>query len=120
MSKKQQAKIRAYNKAKAEVEQELKASGKWACIFTGIPIPDHYTWKDVPFHHLKGRDGELISDKKFIRPYMDEHAHTGDYGIHNKPIEVLKSQWWWRVYMSNLKEIDLDLWHYWKIREESS
>lgn len=118
VSKPQQAKIRAYKKAKAEVEKELKASGKWVCLFTGRPIPDYLTWKDVRFHHAKGRDGDLMTDKKFICPYLDEHAHTGDCGYHSQPMSKLKHLFWWNGFMSRLKEIDEDLWYAHKLKEE--
>ncbi|ANS04890.1 hypothetical protein [uncultured Mediterranean phage] len=116
-SKKQQAKKRAYKKAKAEVEKELKAQNKWVCIFTGRPIPDYITWKDIRWHHVLGRDGDLMTDKKFIRPYLDENAHTGDYGFHSKGVSELKSQYWWEGFMSRVKEIDYDLWYSLKLKE---
>ena len=107
---KQQAKLRVYNRVKAELEQELKEQGKWVCFFSGILIPENLTWKDVAWHHLKGRDGELISDKKFIRPVANEY-HTGDEGYHNKPISTLKDTWWWEGFLARLKEADYDLWY---------
>jgi hypothetical protein len=110
ISEKRKVEIRAYNRAKQEKEKELKEAGKWVCVFSGLPIPDHVTWKDVSFHHLKGRDGELICDKRFIFPCIDKY-HTGDEGYHNKPISFLKNLWWWGGYMNRLKDIDVDL-HY--------
>lgn len=108
VSNKRQVEIRAYNRAKKEKEQELKSSGQWVCVFSGLPIPDHTTWKEVSWHHLKGRDGDLICDKKFIFPCIDKY-HTGDEGWHNKPLSFLKELWWFYGFMSRLKKIDNDL-----------
>ena len=111
---KQQAKLRAYKKTKKLVEKELKESDKWVCIFTGQPIPDHIDFSGVCWHHLKGRTGDLIADKKFLRPYIDEKYHTGGEGYHNKPFSELKTLWWWNGFLSRVKEIDRDLWYYLK------
>ena len=108
VSSKQAAKLRAYKRAKKEIEQELKESGKWVCIFTGQPIPDYVTWDQIGWHHLKGRDGELICDKKFIRPYMSNH--TGENSYNDTPRSELRQQWWWDGFLNRIKEIDYDLW----------
>lgn len=110
VSKKRAAELRHYNRVKAELEQELKSCDKWCCVFSNIPIPDHYTWKEVSWHHLNSRDGDMLTDKKFIRPCADIF-HTGDEGYHNHDITWLKQRSWWRVYLNNLKEIDTDLWY---------
>lgn len=117
-STKQQAKLRAYKKAKIERAEELKKEGKWVCIFTGEPLPDYLTGDKVSVHHLKGRDGELIIDKKFFGFYLNENYHTGEEGIHNKPYSELKETWWWSGYMERLKEIDYDLWYHEKLKHE--
>lgn len=116
MNKKRQAKLRHYDKVKAELEQELKANGEWVCFFSGIPIPDHLTWKEVAWHHASGRDGDLLTDKKFLRPVANRY-HTGDEGYHNHavtnkdhPEKSLKNKWWWNGYMDRLKKMDYDLW----------
>lgn len=117
VGKKRAAELRHYDRTKAELEQELKLCDEWCCVFSSSPIPDHYTWKEVSWHHLKGRDGDLLVDKKFLRPCANLF-HTGDEGYHNKPISYLKNLWWWHVYMSNLRAIDEDLWYSIKLKEE--
>ena len=104
MSKKHNAKLREYRRVKAELEKELKDNGEWKCFFSDTPIPDYYTWKDVSWHHLKGRDGDLIVDKRYIRPVADKY-HTGDEGFHNHPKSWLESRWWWQIYINNLSNI---------------
>jgi len=113
-SKKHQAKLRHYNKVKAELEQELKDKGEWRCFFSDTPIPDHLTWKGIAWHHGKGRDGDLLTDRKFIRPVANEYHAM----YHDKPTSFLKGQWWWGGFMKRLKELDEDLWYNHKLREE--
>jgi len=117
ISSKRQAQIRVYNRVKSELEKELKERGEWKCFFSGTPIPEEYTWKEVAWHHLKGRDGDLMTDKKFIRPVANLY-HTGDQGYHTHPITDendinggLKNLWWWNGFMERLKALDYDLWY---------
>ena len=107
-SKKQQAKDRAYKKAKIERAEELKAEGKWVCIFTGHPIPDYLTGDKVECHHLKSRTGELLCDKKFFGFYLDRTFHNA---YHDKSFSELKAEWWWKGFLSRVKDIDKDLWY---------
>lgn len=116
VSSKRAKALRVYNKIKAELEIELKEKGEWKCFFSGIPIPDYFNWKDVPFHHLKSRDGDLLTDKKFIVPVNNQY-HTGDEGYHNKPFSHLQTLWWWDGFMKRLKKVDYDLWYNHKLRE---
>lgn len=107
---KRQAQLRQYDKVKAELEQELKDRGEWVCFFSGIPIPDHLTWKEVAWHHVQGRDNDLLTDKKFLRPVANEY-HTGEEGYHNVPISELSKKWWWNGFMDRLRALDYDLWY---------
>ena len=111
VSDKQAVKLRAYKRAKIQRAEELKKEDKWVCIFTGEPIPDYLTGDKVCVHHLLGRDGDLISDKRFLTFYMDERYHTGEEGFHSKPITELRKLWWWEGFMSRVKDIDYDLWY---------
>jgi hypothetical protein len=108
MSKKHDAKLRAYKKAKIQRAEELKEEGKWVCIFTGHPIDDYLTGDKVPVHHLLGRDGDLMTDKKFFGFYYHSECHTA---YHDKPFSALKNLWWWDGFLSRVKEIDSDLWY---------
>lgn len=107
--------MRHYNAVKAELEQELKADGKWRCFFSWLPIPDEYTWKDVSWHHLKGRDNENLIEKEYLVPVIDKY-HTGDEGWHNKPLSFLKDLWWFNGFMERLKAKDEGLYYRVKIK----
>lgn len=111
ISTKQAAKIRGYNKAKEKKEVELKKAGEWIDFFSGVPIPDYLNCHQVRWHHLKGRDGDLICDAKFIVPYIDENLHTGDYGYHNMTVEKRRQQVWYSGFLERLKRVDYDLWY---------
>ena len=116
MSKKHEAKLRAYKKAKIERAEELKEQGKWVCIFTGEPIPDYLTGDKVSCHHLIGRTEDDLVDKKFFGFYLDEKYHTGDEGIHSVPISKLKKLNWFDGFMIRIKEIDYDLWYHYYLK----
>ena len=115
MSKKHEAKLRAYKKAKIERAEELKEQGKWVCIFTGHPLPDYLRGDQVPVHHLKGRDGDLMTDKKFFGFYYHSSCHSEyhDNPVFDKdyPEKSLCRKWWWEGFMSRVKDIDKDLWY---------
>jgi hypothetical protein len=110
ISTKRTVQLAHYKRVKAELEIELKDKGEWRCFFSGIPIPDYMTWKDVSWHHLIGRDGDLLTDIKYLRPVLDKF-HTGDEGYHNKPFSYLKTLSWWNGFMERLKALDEDLWY---------
>lgn len=117
VSTKRAVELRAYKRAKIKRAEELKSEGRWVCIFTGQPIPDYLTGDQVPVHHLCGRDGETLTDKKFFGFYMDEKYHTGDEGIHNHTVSELSRFWWWNGFMERLKSIDSDLWYKYRLKE---
>lgn len=115
ISLKRAAEMKHYTRVKKELEKELKASGKWKCFFSDIAFPDDMTWKDVTWHHLIGRDGDLFTSKEFLVPVID-HYHTGDEGYHNKPLSHLRTLWWWDGFMTRLHEKAPDLWMSIKIK----
>jgi len=115
ISDKRAVQLRHYNRIKAELEQELKARGEWVCVFSGIPIPDYMTWKEISWHHLNSRTEDMLTDKKFVRPCADKY-HTGDEGFHNHPISELKKLWWWQGFLQRVKAIDKDLWYSFAIK----
>lgn len=110
VSSKRAVQLRHYDRVKEELEKELKDKGEWVCIFSGLPIPDHFTWKETAWHHLVGRDGDLLTDVKFLRPCANEF-HTGEQGYHNTPFSKLKTFWWWEGFLRRVKAIDYDLWY---------
>lgn len=102
VSDKRAAELRHYERIKKELEKELKESGNWFCFFSGIPLPDHLSYKDVSFHHLTGRENDLLIEKENLVPVIDNY-HTGDEGWHNKPLSTLKTYWWFDGFMERLK-----------------
>lgn len=110
ISSKRAIQLRHYNHVKQELETELKERGEWRCFFSGLPLDENKGWKDYAWHHAIGRDGDMLTDKKFLRPVLD-NFHTGDEGYHNKPFSYLKNLWWWDGFMSRLKALDEDLWY---------
>lgn len=106
---KRQAQLRAYDRVRNEIETELKASGKWMCFFSGLPLHE-----DAVFHHLIGRENELLTDKKFLVPVLHEYHQR----YHDVPFSKLKNEWWWDGFMKRLKEKDENLWYNHKLRSE--
>lgn len=109
VSDKRAIELRHYDRVKKELEKELKESGNWFCFFSGIPLPDHLSYKDVSWHHLNKRDNEMLIEKEFLVPVLDRY-HTQDEGYHNHPISELKTFWWWDGFMSRLEKKHHDLW----------
>lgn len=93
-----------YIKAKKQLEVELKAKDEWFCFFSGIPFSDEATWKDVTWHHNAHRENELLVDKRFLRPVLDQY-HTGSEGFHNIPLSKLKDLWWFEGYKKRLRNM---------------
>ena len=109
VSNKRQAALRAYDRVKAELEMELKAKGEWRCFFSGLPINDNAVW-----HHVIGRENDLLTDKKFLRPVL----HESHAAYHDQPFSKLKNEWWWYGFMQRLKELDENVWYNHKLRSE--
>ena len=109
VSNKRQAALRAYDRVKAELEAELKAKGEWRCFFSGLPLSDNAVW-----HHIIGRENDLLTDKKFLRPVL--HEYHVEY--HDQPFSKLKSEWWWDGFMNRLKALDENVWYNHKLRSE--
>jgi len=105
VSEKQSQKLVKYEKAKKNKEQELKKSGEWCCIFCGESFSDndHPDW-----HHLAGRDGDLVFDDKYFWP-----AHTNCHIIiyHWGTYALLSSQAWYNSFLDRIKSIDIKLYN---------
>lgn len=95
-TKKLSSEERIYEKVKAELRAELILAGKWTCFFTGEGLPANYN----KFHHLKGRKGQYLTNKKYIVPALDE-PHLN---YHDLSVKKLKTFDWYEVFLSNLKK----------------
>ena len=105
VSEKQSKKLREYEKGKKEKEKQLKENNEWCCIFCGEPFKedDHPDW-----HHLFGRDGDLVSDMRFIFP-SHTYCHITIY--HWGSYSLLSSQRWYSGFLERLKKIDVKLYN---------
>jgi len=86
----------------AEIDADALASGDLSCFFCGKDIRgkcDH--------HHLRGRDGSLLTDRKYIvRAHNTCHVEL----YHQSSIWMLMQQEWWLGFMGRLKERDEKTW----------
>lgn len=103
VSKPRQVQIAHYERVKKELKQELIDSGEWVCFFSGTPLPEKIKFHP---HHLKGRDGDLITAKEYLVPCLWEYH----FKFHHTPFSKLKEEWWWSGFMNRLRRKDRDLW----------
>lgn len=107
--KKQSAKRSKEHKRYTEVCDELtrelreQNNGHIYCFFSGEEIFD----KRPHYHHLKGRTGDHLIDKKWLVPAKDEY-HVHKY--HMASYEQRVKEWWWQGFLSRLKEKSVELW----------
>ena len=71
-----------YRRVCDKIDKELQEAGKFRCWFTDKPLSVD---RKVSHHHVFGRDGDLLTEKKWIKPCLNE-PHL-DY--HNLPIKKL-------------------------------
>lgn len=86
-----------YGRVCNEIDRELKKKRKWRCFFTNQKLPEK-----ASHHHLKGRKGSLLTDKRWIVPVHDE-PHM-DY--HDLSVEKLSKLSWYKGFLQRLKELD--------------
>jgi len=80
-----------------EIDAEAKANGTFFCVFCGINI------KGRAFHHhSRGRDGDLITEKKWI--WLAHFGCHQDY--HSLPVA---KQVWRPFFLSWLKVNDTEI-----------
>lgn len=86
-----------YKKVCDEIDREARLNGKWVCFFCGLPLGDR-----ADHHHLKGRDGDLYTDKRFIvLAHNDCHVRL----FHATSESKLKDYWWYEGYRKRLNEL---------------
>jgi len=103
-----------YKLAKAERKKELIAESEYRCIFCTLPFYDTVT---PDWHHLKGRDGDLFIDKRYLYPAHTK-CHIEDY--HQATVKHMKMMFWYEGFLNRLKDIDIDLWNKEKRKEDRS
>lgn len=105
VSDKQSRKLRKYEWGKKEKEKYLKEANQWRCIFCDEPFSDD----DSPdWHHILGRDGDLVSDMRYIYP---AHTHCHIVIYHWGDYALLSSQRWYQGFLERLKDIDIKLYN---------
>lgn len=94
-SKKRSKEETAYIKICHNLDNKAKGTSKWICYFCGKPLtpnekPEH--------HHLKGRDGNLLTDEKYI-VFAHHKCHVQEYHA----ISVHKI-YWFKDFLKRLKK----------------
>lgn len=105
VSDKQSKKLQKYEQGKREKEKQLKQDNQWRCIFCGEPFDDS---TNPDWHHLMGRDGDLVFDMRYIFP---AHTHCHIVIYHWGSYELLSSQRWYDGFLDRLKVIDEKLYN---------
>jgi hypothetical protein len=79
------------------IDDSAKQGGRWVCFFCDQPLGKH-----ASHHHLKGRDGDLLTDEKYI--VLSHHrCHVELW--HGTPHSILESYWWWDGFQQRLKKL---------------
>ena len=103
-----------YRRIKKEREAEMKAKGEWRCIFCGTGFYD----TEIPdWHHLKGRDGDLMVDPEYLYP-AHTCCHIRDF--HQATVKHMKSMFWYEGFLERIKNIDINLYNKEMRKEDKS
>lgn len=98
-SKKRQVQVNEYNDLIKENDSDGKVHYCYFCSKTILGTINH--------HHLAGRDGEKIIDKKYL---VDAHVQC-HFDYHNLSVERLKRLGWWFDYLNRLRLLDESLYN---------
>ena len=86
-----------YKRVCDEIDREAKANGQWRCFFCGMPL-----YERADHHHAKGRDGDLLTDKRYIvLAHNDCHVRLW----HGTPKSELERYWWYESFNKRLCEL---------------
>jgi len=102
-SPKRKEEKKTYKQVKDELREELKAKGEYKCFFCTKDMNG-----EKEFHHLKGRDGQLYIDKKWLVPAHGK-CHVEDY--HSSTVEKLMRQPWYEGFLNRLRLLDTQLYY---------
>jgi hypothetical protein len=102
-SKKRKEEKKTYKQVKDELRAEMIANGTYNCFFCGLPMGG-----GKGFHHLKGREGQLYIDPKYLVPGHNL-CHVEIY--HRYTVDKLLRETWYAQFLSRLKAIEEKL--YW-------
>lgn len=107
VSKKRSRESNTYTKVKENKRLQLIRDDNWRCIFCNQELPEQVEFRP-DWHHLKGRDGSLFMDEKYLWPAHTE-CHINIY--HQSSVSTLVSMYWWEQFLHRLKEIDVELYN---------
>ena len=97
-SKHRKEEKKTYKQIKDEIREELIKQGKYNCFFCDKPMGE-----EKGFHHCKGRDGTLYTDREFLKPAHND-CHVWHY--HQAKIEDLIKETWYPAFLGRLQELD--------------
>ena len=86
-----------------EIDTEARESKRMGCYFCGRDV------EDAEHHHLKGRDGDLLTEKKYIKRVHHKCHHE----YHSLPVEKIS---WHPHFMDTLLNDGEDM--LWSIERE--
>ena len=89
-----------YRKVCDEIDRELQEVGKFRCFFTNELLPAGIK---PSHHHLRGRVGKLLTDKRYIVPVLDE-PHMN---YHDMPVEKLSRLSWYPGFLKRLRNKEM-------------
>ena len=99
VSTKRAVQEKEYAKIKKEKKEYMIDKGYYRCLFCNSKL-DPEDDDDVGYHHLIGRDGELISEWSNIAPAHNLcHSH-----FHHSTVEQLMKGKWYAHFCNRLKE----------------
>ncbi len=99
-SKKRKKEEVIYEGVKATKQKDLIDARQWRCLFSNIELDDvsSYGW-----HHVIGRDGELVYDYNNVFPALWEYH----YAYHQLSVDTIIKQRWYKDFFIRLKELNL-------------
>ena len=88
-----------YQKVCDEIDKELQEVGEFRCFFTNKPLPVD---RKPAHHHLRGRVGKLLTDKRWIVPCKS----SPHLNYHDLSVEKLSKKSWYPGFLKRLREVD--------------
>lgn len=96
---KENTRVSKWTKCRKEYIASERKKGTLYCFFCGIEL-----YKQIDVHHLRGRVGELLTDKRYL-VLAHNYCHVSRY--HSLDSRKLKELRWYSGFMGRLKEKDI-------------
>jgi predicted GIY-YIG superfamily endonuclease len=101
-SKKREAQLSEYKENTIIPDEDTNKRGEKICFFCDTEIKGQ-----VSHHHLNGRDGEKLNDKKYI---VDSHNTCHVHLYHSSSLDLITKLNWYQGFLLRVKDIDVELW----------